>query len=378
MKVAIFTYGMNRESTGIGRYTSELLYAMHDRDPSVEFVLINPYRDSNLSMYRDFRTICTPSLRRLPFVLAHGPWLLDRIATQERVDVLHDPCGIAPFVFPRARRSYARLTTIHDAVPYRFASTQPLLTRIIFRTWVPMSRWTSDAVLTVSECSQNDLVNLIGIPKELITVTPLGIRMPLHDELLEWRRERSKVSALLGTNDDYILYVGALNPRKNLLRVLEVFGASGPMRERRLVVVGPKTWMADPVLRKAGAFGDRVILTGYVDDDMLHRLYANALLLVYPSLYEGFGLPALEGMAHGIPVVTSTTSSLPEVCGQAAVLVDPTDSEAIRSAMEMLLADPYRLKVLSIAGRQRASSFTWDLAATKTLGVYRSIVDHRA
>jgi alpha-1,3-rhamnosyl/mannosyltransferase len=173
----------------------------------------------------------------------------------------------------------------------------------------------------------------------------------------------------------YVLAAGTLEPRKNLVRLIEAWAAlPEAVRSRHvLALVGPTGWDVEATLAAARAHSDDVRLLGYVGDDELVALYAGAAAFAYPSLYEGFGLPVLEAMAAGAPVVTSTASSLPEVAGDAALLVDPHDVRALRDALVAVLTDEGRATALRAAGRERAAAFSWERAAVETLAVLRAI-----
>lgn len=367
MRVGIFTYGMDENMTGIGRYTVELTRALQRLEPTLRLVLLNPYPNSRHPWYREFETFPLPQLRRLPATVSVGNWTLHRAAQRLQLDILHDPCGVAPFFAPKAR--YWRLSTVHDAVPFIFPQTQPLLTRLVFHTLVRAARVTADAVLTVSASAASDLERHAGLPAHKLFVTPLGVRVPPTPSA----REVEAVLEALGVRPPYFLFVGALHPRKNLERVTQAFQTfrhNGA--DAQLVVVGPPSWGAHGTLRHlTGQVGRHVVLTGFVSDEQLHALYSAACALVFPSLYEGFGLPALEAMAHGTPVLSSTISSLPEVVGDAGLLVDPHDVQAIAEAMRTLLTDAPLRRTLGGRGRARAAQFTWENTAQRTLEVYR-------
>lgn len=373
MKVGVFTYGIEGERmTGIARYTVELTRALRRVDPTLEITLLNPYPESDHPWYREFPTYPLPSLKRLPLAATLGNWQLHRAARELELDVLHDPCGIAPFVVPRGEARYARVTTVCDAIPLVYPRTQPLLTRAVFHTLVRASGRTADAILTISEASRRDLVRTLGMPDAKIHVTLLASNepaTPLPGEVVD------AVLTRVGATPPYLLYVGALHPRKNLPRVLEAFArVRDEAPEARLVVVGPPSWGASDVLKQVLArTGDGVTFTGFVSDADLQALYQGAHALVFPSLYEGFGLPPLEAMGHGTPVITSNVSSLPEVVGDAALLVDPLSVDAIADAMRRVLGDAELRADLARRGRERSRVFSWEATARGTLEVYRAV-----
>lgn len=368
MRIGFLTYGFPDKLTGIGRYTSELTRALRDLDAGLEIVLLNPYPDARHPWYREFEAVSIPSLQRLPALATLGNVVVHRAALAARLDVLHDPCGVAPFLMPT--RAYKRVTTVHDAIPLVYPSSQPPLTRLLFHTLIRWSGTTADAIVTVSETSARDLHRHLGLPLDKLHVTPLGVTLP---------EEAATLADEFAGLAPYLLAVGALHPRKNLARTLEAFTRLGG--GARLVIVGPPSWGADATLEGVLA-GSRdhpnVRYTGFVDDATLDALYRHATALVFPSLYEGFGLPALEAMARGTPVIASATSSLPEVVGDAGLLVDPTSTDAIASAMRRVLDDADLRRDLSVRGLERAAGFRWTDTGRKTLELYRGLLGGEA
>lgn len=373
MRVGFFTYGIYGERmTGIARYTVELTRALRKLEPSMEIILLNPYLEAEHPWYREFPNHPLPHLKKLPLAATLGNLELHRAATKLRLDVLHDPCGIAPFLAPRGR--YRRVTTIHDTLPALYPETQQFLTRLVFSVLVARAGITADAVLTVSQASVDDLIRHYRMPASKVHVTPNGVYQPepLPDE------DVREFLGRLGVTRPYFLYVGALHPRKNLPRVLESFARVRQVHPRvNLAIVGPPSWGGHHVLREVLRSADAdqgVVFTGFLSDEDLQALYQGAHALVFASLYEGFGLPALEAMSHGTPVITSNVSALPEVVGDAAILVDPTSVESISRAMVQLLEDDALRQELGRRGKIRSRLFTWEATAAETLRVYRSLV----
>jgi len=366
MRVGFFTYGMEQKLTGIGRYTVELTRALKALEPGLEIVLLNPYPDSGLGWYREFETHSVPALRKLPAAASLGNWVLHRVALDLKLDILHDPCGIAPFLVPT--RAYRRVTTVHDAIPLAMPEVQPLATRLVFRTLIPLARYTADAVFTVSQHAALDLARYAGLPRHKLFVAPNAVVPPSP------MTEAEVLGALerLGVQPPYFLTVGQWAARKNLPRLLEAFAALRREHpELSLAVVGPSS--GSTVHRGSQSF-EGVTLTGFVSDSDLDALYYGALALVFPSLYEGFGIPAIEAMAHGTPVLAANASSLPEVVGDAGVLFDPRSVEAIVAAMRRIWQDGSLREELKRRGLERAKQYTWAETASKTLEVYRSLL----
>ena len=378
MRVGLFTYGVDgTRSTGIAQYAMELTRALKALHKGPEIILLTPYKDSATSWYHDFETYPVPSLRLMPAAATFGNMVLHRAATDLALDILHDPCGIAPFL--AAPRRYRTVVTVHDAVPYLYPRTQPLLTNLVFQTLIRAARFSADAVLTVSRQSASDLVRYAGLPNRKVHPVPLASRFAAAAEPHSGDEHPTALLRGLGVTGPYFLFVGTLHPRKNLERTLEAFVN---VRRRRpdtsFVIVGPPYWGASNTLRtvlsRAGD-GSGVVFTNFVSDSDLQTLYANATALVFASLYEGFGLPALEAMALGAPVIASNSGSLPEVVGSAAVLVDPRSIDSISDAMLRLLDDDRLAADYRRRGLDRAGEFSWRRTAERTLSVYEQVLN---
>jgi glycosyltransferase involved in cell wall biosynthesis len=365
MRLGFFTYGMNETFTGIARYTVELTRALQCLDNSLEIILLSPYPSSPHPWYQEFRSHAVPHLAKVPFAATLGNVALHHCATQLKLDILHDPCGIAPFLVPTT--SYKRVTTVHDAIALLDPKVQPLATRLIFNTLIRAARYTADAVLTVSQSAADDLKHYAHIPAEKLYVTENGSTPPL--ELSQ--TEVTNVLQGLGISQPYFLYVGNLTPRKNLARVIEAFQMLG---EGHLVIVGPTAWRGHDIFASVKD-NEAITLTNYVSDQTLAALYKGARGLVFPSLYEGFGLPVLEAMSYGAAVITSHTGALAEVAGEAALLVDPRSVTAIHAAMQRLLKDDALHSTFQRLGFGRVKNFSWQRTAAKTLEVYKKLLE---
>lgn len=222
----------------------------------------------------------------------------------------------------------------------------------------------ADALLCISEATRRDLVRLFPQAERTASVVPLAASRRFAEPVEPARLERP-----------YVLAVGTLEPRKNLARLVEAFVAlpESIRTAHQLALVGPEGWDVQETLRAAAARPEDVVLLGHVDEARLHALYAGAACFAYPSLYEGFGLPVLEAMMAGAPVVTSRDSSLPEVAGDAALLVDARDVRSIRDALLGALGDPGQADRLRAHGRERARAFSWERTAAATRDVLRKL-----
>jgi len=318
---------------------------------------------------------------RFPSHLFEAPWFTRllgwaprELALADRLtggaDIFHTPAGF----LPRGRRTRT-VITIHDVAPVLWPEWMPPREYRWFLSMLRSARW-ADALIADSEATKRDLIEHLGFPADRIYTVYLGVGpefAPVEDaEALA--RVRSELH--LGPRP-YFLMLSSIGPRKNLVRVLEAFESLVPRSdfEPCLVVAGSNLWHYEDLaarLRDSPA-KERIIVTGHVPEALLPALIAGCEALVFPSLYEGFGLPALEAMACGRPVLGSTAASLPEVIGPAGLLVDPYSVEEIRQAMWTLAQDEALRQRLGQLGRERARTFTWARTAAQTLEVYEAI-----
>jgi glycosyltransferase involved in cell wall biosynthesis len=281
------------------------------------------------------------------------------------LDVMHCPLNIAP-LFPGA----PTVVTVHDIAFERFPEHYPSGQTRYLSTMTRLSTQRAARVIAVSNATRADLIAIYGIDSNRIDVIHNGIdtefRSYREAELTGFRIEND-------LPEQFLLFVGTLQPRKNLEGLLRAYALIADRIEWPLVVIGGAGWLYSPIGRLVQRLGlsRRVRFQGYVEPSDLPRWYAAATLFVLPSHYEGFGLPVAEAMASGTPVITSSTSSLPEVAGDAALLVDPSSPVEIARAMLELAEDCERRRELAARGIRRSRRFTWKQAAEETYAVYQ-------
>ena len=260
------------------------------------------------------------------------------------------------------------VATVHDLAFRHYPDAYPAAGRRYHDRAARIVAGEAARVIAVSQATADDLTELYGVEPARISVVPLGVEPPGAAD----QAAAAGLLADLGVRGPFLLAVGTLEPRKNLPRLLAAFGeVTDELPDHFLVVAGPVGW--GPTLRPTWD-SVRVKLAGPVDDRVLQALYRTADGLAYPSLYEGFGLPVVEAMAHGLPVLTSDRSSLPEVAGDAAVLVDPLDRGAIAKGLVRLVTDSALRRRLADAGPRRAARFTWSATAAGTWAAYRRVL----
>jgi glycosyltransferase involved in cell wall biosynthesis len=371
MRIAIDYTSAVRQSAGIGRYTRDLVSAVTRLDQRNQYVLLVAGGGSQPPSL--FPTAANVAYRQVPAsdralaILWHRlrlPLFAD--AWAGGADVFHSP----DFTLPPLWRARGILT-VHDLTFMHYPEyAQPGLVTYL-NAAVPRSIRTARLVLADSESTKRDILDLLGTPPGKVRVAYAGVGpefAPVSDAGV-----LNEVRARYGLAWPFVLSVGTLEPRKNHLRLIRSFAQILPAYpDLRLVLVGGKGWLYQDVKAEVArlALRERVVFPGFVTDADLPALYSLASVFAYPSLYEGFGLPVLEAMACGTPVVCSNASSLPEVAGDAALLVDPTDGGALARALDQALTDQPMRQVLRTRGQAQAARFTWSDAAGTLLDAY--------
>ncbi|NJN97666.1 MAG: glycosyltransferase family 4 protein [Anaerolineales bacterium] len=364
-----------QQAAGIGRYSRELVKALAALSPadspqyrlfvaSAGAVSLPALPGPNFD-WRATR-LTERWLARLWYRLRLPLWIQ---AWTGPLDLFHATDFFLPPVKPGTRT----LVTVHDLSFVREPeTTMPGMSRHLNR-WVPYSVRQADHVIAVSEATRQDLIELYQTPPQKISVLYHGVTPDFQpvtepDKLAGVRHKYG-----LG-QQPFILSVGTIQPRKNYQRLIQAFAALDPALA--LVIVGSKGWHYEAIFNEVARCGltGRVHFLGFAADADLPALYSAARLFVYPSLYEGFGLPALEAMACGTPIVASNQSALPEVVGEAGLLVDPCDVEALAAAMSRLLADTALRQQFALAGQARAAQFTWGEMAAQLLDLYQTLL----
>jgi glycosyltransferase involved in cell wall biosynthesis len=271
-------------------------------------------------------------------------------------------------------RGRPTVLTVHDLIFRHLPEHHKSLNRWYLRWALPLYCRRADRVIAVSEATRHDLIEAYDLPPEKVHV--------IHEAASPRFRATSEASQAdvrtrYGLPDHYLLFVGTLEPRKNLTRLLRVWTTlrrSGEVPP--LVLVGARGWLIDEFFRALGrsAYRKDVMLPGYIADEDLPAIYGSATAFVFPSLYEGFGLPPLEAMACGTPVACSDTSSMPEVVGDAAVTFDPQDEDAMAEALRRIVRDADLRAELQVRGLRRAAQFSWKRAARETIALYEELI----
>jgi glycosyltransferase involved in cell wall biosynthesis len=367
MRIGIDARLLYYQQAGIGQYTLRLVEALAQVDRENEYVLLQSHKDRSI-------LVREPNFRR------HAMWTpphhrFEQLALSlelapVKVDVLHQPDFIPPW-----RRRCPAVVTIHDLGFLRYPET---LTEASKRYYGQIYRAVKSAeqIIAVSECTKADLVRLTSAPENKVTVIYEAAGPQFHP--IQDRSALKDARARYGIVGDFILFVGTIEPRKNLSALVRAYAYLIKEKARgqtlpKLIIAGRRGWLFEEVfsLVEELDLGYVIRFIGGVPAGDLPYLYNAALLFVYPSLYEGFGLPLLEAMSCGTPAVASDRSSLPEIAGDAALLVPPEDPEKMAQAIWQALTDDELRRELRQKGLAQAQGFSWERTARQTIQVYQ-------
>ena len=374
MRIGLDGIPLVEARTGVGHYTLELARGLAEASPADEFELISPFPFTSL--------IADGSDRNLPAnvrivraevnALKKRWWTigLPLFARQSALTLFHGTNYNVP-LWHRCRT----VVTIHDLSLFLYPETheQHLVQRA--RRRLPTMARTADLIITPSESVRREVCEHLPVGPSKVVAVPEAPRHSFRPIPLE---QTTECRRRLGIEDEFLLFVGTVEPRKNLLTLVQAFDEilrTTTLRPQ-LVIAGKKGWLVDDLFSfiKRSGIDERILFTGYVSDEDLCALYSSCRVCVYPSLYEGFGLPPLEAMACGAPVITTRIPPIIETVGQAARLVAPKDVRALAQTIVELLGDADARQHLSSAGLERAAEFTWERTARATLEIYHQVL----
>jgi len=364
MRIALDARLLYYQQAGIAQYTQRLLTALAELDHQNDYLVLQSRKDRR-------RMVGAPNFRRHPLWTPPHHRLEQLTLPLElaplRLDVLHSPDFIPPL-----RRNCRAVITVHDLAFLLFPG---LLTAESQRYYGQIRRavHSAEAIIAVSESTKRDLIAHTAAPAAKITVVYEAAGpafRPVTDAAA-----LAAVRQKYGLPEEFVLFVGTIEPRKNLATLLKAWSKiriSNFEFRNSLVIAGKQGWLYEETIAQARELGTAVQFIGGVLPEDLPALYSAARLFVLPSVYEGFGLPVLEAMACGTPVVCSQASSLPEVAGDAALLVEPHDVDGLAAALQRALSDEALRRQMIERGLAQAARFSWEKAARETLAVYRA------
>jgi len=352
------------ERTGTEAYSLHLIRALLDAAPQHRFRL---YADRPLP--REFDAPhAEPRVMPFPRLWTHARLSAEMLTRPP--EALFVPAHVVPLIHPRA------VVTVHDLGYLYFPQAHPSSARLYLDLSTRWSVRAAARVIADSQATKDDLARHYGTPPEKITVA-----YPGRDETLRRADDPAAIEAVKRRYEipgDYALYLGTLQPRKNITRLIQAFSnLKSQISNLQLLVAGGKGWLYDDIYTEVKRLGleGQVLFPGRVAEEDKAALLSGATALVFPSLYEGFGLPVVEAMQCGAPVICSNTSSLPEVAGDAALLVDPTNVDELAQAMRRLFDDANLRQTLVERGYAQAQKFSWAACAANVLSVVESVID---
>jgi len=373
MRIGLDGIPLTALKTGVGHYTFELACALARVAPESSFEVVYPSNLPPVAITEQDASLSLPANLKIKRVRV-GPlgrywWStgLPRYVRSTGIELFHGTNYDVPLW-----RQCATVLTIHDLSLLIHPETHETRRVSRFRRRLPLMARAANAVIVPTESVQSEVFEYLGLSADKVFAVPEAARTCFTPVELA---ETEVVRRRLGIGDDFLLTVGTIEPRKNLLTLLSAFeelARERPLATLQLVIAGSHGWLSEPFFAalERSPMRQRIILTEYLNDEELRALYSSCRAFVYPSIYEGFGLPPLEAMACGAPVITSRIPALEETTGGAAILVEPTNVEAFAAAIADLLdSDDLRYK-LSALGRSRAAEFTWERTASLTLDVY--------
>jgi glycosyltransferase involved in cell wall biosynthesis len=359
--------------TGIGTYTYQLISSLNEIDKINEYMLFMPESSNcDISFNRNFQIKNITEGNKSNF------WdevNIPNILVDKDIELYHVPQnGVG---LPEEKKC-PFVITLHDVIPYKMPETCGDTYLRIFNEEMPNIVSKCDGIITVSQFSKEDIANTFNFPKEKIFVTHLAaedIYRPLD------KKECSNlIKSHYGIDGEYILYVGGFSPRKNIIGLIEAFSKllSRYKRDIKLVIAGKQGKSYAIYKKRTQDLGveDSVLFPGFIEVEHLPQLYNASKLLVYPSFYEGFGLPPVEAMACGIPVITSNVTSIPEVLGDSAIFINPNDVDELCSSMYEVLSNENLAEKLILKGLVRSSELSWNNTAKNTLLAYSKIINN--
>ena len=362
---------LDHKPSGLGRYSFEILRRLLE-DSSIEYHVFTSmpelFKDREAKIIK-ISTFSRPSQGKLGGVARYLSGILNREIRKSQFDLIYSPTHHG------LNLPAKQIITVHDLLPLKFRKTfsQEGIAYYYYKKILPNHLNMSKKIITPSENTKKDIVDNFKIKSEKILVVPCGMEPARTVGLLE----KKEFAERFGISEEYILSVGTTSyPYKNSERLIRAFHIAGLSKKYMLIFCGGRKQYIQTLKKLSINLGlkERVIFLDYINSAELDSLYRHASLFIYPSLYEGFGLPPLEAMAFGCPVVCSNISSLPEVCGDGAFYVDPMDTEAIAQGMVKVIDDEILKNELKKRAIIRASRFSWEKAASNLLSTFREVL----
>lgn len=367
MKIAINTLALSKTKVGMGRYIVNLVEEVTIQDNIEWYIFVYKSTKHFFPERNNIHYIILPDFffntySRLFFEQCVLPVYL----MKHKIALYHNPGFSLPLYCP-----CRSVVTIADMTFFSHPQHHLSKKNLYFQLMIPCAIKKADAVIAISENTKEDILKYFPAVSPKVYAISLAV-----DSIFKpypQARAKSFLKKHYNISEDFVLFVGMLEPRKNIIGLLEAFSLI--KTNQKLVIVGKKGWMYDEIFAtiQKKKLTERVIFTRYVPDEHLPFFYSAATCFIYPSFYEGFGIPILEAMACGCPVITSNTSSMKEVAGGAAILVNPCSIDSIKNALQRLINNTHCQKTMKVKGLQHAKNFNWKIVGKKTIDIYFSV-----
>ena len=377
MNILIDFSQIPKQKVGVGVYALNLVkqIAKLDLENSYYILVQDDEHSLDSSERNNFKLINIQSkiFRKVIFRLLLEQWLIPYIIIKKKIDIVHSLHYSFPLITFRAKK----VVTIHDMTFFKFPKYHQIIKRYYFSFFIHLVARMADKVISLSESTLRDFISLTSARKDKVSVVHLGVDWATSS----FPRERAElVKKKYGIDGKYLLFVGMIEPRKNVGNLILAYDKLLKVnKDYHLVIVGKKGWGYRKVFNLIDdlRLHDRIIFTGFVEEEDKPFIIRDAKIFVYPSMYEGFGIPVLEALSLGIPTITSNVSSLPEITGGAALLVDPANVDELYLGMKRLLEDETLYQELKKKSVLQARKFSWMKTAQKTIELYRCVAGGR-
>jgi len=365
------------QKTGVGIYGYHLIRNLIENDKENTYLVVlqsdeTCFDDLVSRRFILIRIRCS-LFRRLILRMLFEQIALPFIARKRGAGIVHS----LHYSFPLLPMKAKKVVTVHDMTFFLFPKLHLVRKRIYFRFFISRASRQADMAITDSLSTAKDFMERFRVDESRVATVYLGKDDRFECSSSPNEENIAEAKARYGITGDYLLYMGTIEPRKNIMRIVSSFHrVANKRRDLLLVIAGKPGWhhgeILDSITRREP--GNRVRYIGFVDEQDKPCIIAGARIFIYPSLYEGFGIPVLESLACGVPTITSNVSSLPEIAGDAALCIDPYDENEIYEAIEKLLDDKKLYNTLRVKSTQRASIFSWEKTAAETIAVYKKLV----
>lgn len=374
MRIAIDAR-MGDTSGGIGVYIRELISQLVEIDKKNQyFIITNKYSDRSFVPSVDNFTILVSSITRKHYFIKDlwNLFFLPFLLKANNIDVYFNPRYILPFFKGKTKM----VVTVHDMIAFLYSEIWPGISGFRIRNYIKLSSQRADAILTISNCAKKDIVRTLHIPENKVKVIYCGINKKLFKPIPDLSLQRL-IKRKYGIRKKFILTVGPLGTRKNHDRLIDAYSILPKYirEDYQLIITGEKKGTYNNLLKKVSEIYlvDDIVFTGFIPEKEMPMIISAASLFVFPSLYEGFGIPLLEAMACGIPILASNVSSIPEVVGSAALLFDPYNINKMANAINRGITDEDLRQKLVQKGFERIKKYSWKNTAKGILGVFEEV-----